>query len=153
MCLEISTKYHGNPKKPLIAEEDIEVVKYLKKPCIVAYSSVDFATGKSIKKWREEVLCTPFMNEPIEFDENGECILKSGTIIPVFESCINAYIVEVGIHAYRKEMDSLSLQFTPPCTPFRAYIPKGTKYYIGENDDIVAEKMVIKNEIYENICV
>lgn len=152
MCLEISTKYHSNPKKPLIAEEDIEVVKFLKKPRTVSYSSVDYMTGKVITKWQEEVLCTPFMGVPIEFDENGECVLKSGKIRPKFESCIEAYIVEEGIHAYRKQLAWDSSEVPSLFAPFRAYIPKGTKYYMGESDDIVAEKMVIKNEIYEDIC-
>jgi hypothetical protein len=62
--------------------------------------------------------------------------------------------VSVGIHAYGKNWDSISdwadiiqsycLHFNG--TPFKAFIPKGAQYYVGIDGDIVANKMIIKNE-------
>lgn len=146
MCLTIWTYMHSD-LEPLVAEEDIEVVKYLKKPIKVQYSTVDYVTGRIITKEEEQALCTPFMGAPIEFDENGECVMTVPELKRQY--VCDEWIVEEGIHAYIGADALTFLQFASNCAPFRAYIPKGTKYYLGTTGDIVAEKMVIKNEIYE----
>lgn len=145
MCLEISTVHHPD-LEPLVAEEDIKVVKYLMKPSVAYYSAWDDATGKLIVKKEERVLRTPFMSEPVKFDENDECVMTAPEL--KHEHDCDKWIVEEGIHAYIGTDAFTFLQFISDCAPFHAYIPKGTKYYLGNEGDIVAEKMVIKNEIY-----
>lgn len=138
MCLEISRICHPD-LKPLIAEEDIEVVKFLKA------ERLEFSIPKydicEIVAMAEFFLRTPFMSYPVEFDENGECVMEH------YMSTFDGFCVE-GIHAYTKLMWSLDKDLFLECTPFKAYIPKGTRYYLGNKGDIVAEKMIIKNEIY-----
>ena len=142
MCLEISRVHHPD-LEPLVAEEDIEVVKYLMKPSVAYYSVVYYTTSKQ----EERVLRTPFLNEPVKFDENDECVMTAPELKR--EQDYDKWIVEEGIHAYIGTNAFTFLQFVSDCAPFHAYIPKGTKYYLGNEGDIVAEKMVIKNETYE----
>ena len=137
MCLIISEKYHPD-YKPLIAEEDIEVVKYLALPGDVSYFYGDGMIGTVHCPLR-----TPFMSIPIVFGDNEECVLESST----FEAKMDeddGWCMEVGIHAYTSSQGTC----LSGLTPFQAYIPKGTKYYFGTNGDIVAEKMIIKNTKY-----
>ena len=55
------------------------------------------------------------------------------------------YQIHEGYHAYTvKNKFNGYLQFLPP---FKCIIPKGTKYYIGDNDDIVAETIIIKRKV------
>lgn len=137
MCLIISEKYHPD-YKPLVAEEDIEVVKYLALPDDVSYLDMN-----DMIRTVHHPLCTPFMSIPIVFDDNEECVLESST----FEAKMDeddGWCMEVGIHAYTSPQGTR----LSGLTPFQAYIPKGTKYYFGTNGDIVAEKMIIKNTTY-----
>ena len=124
MCLSINKKFHKN-NKPLKAEKDIRV-----------YKCLDIQFG----------ITTPFMYHPIKFDEEGKCILTSGELKPTSEDTINK-----GIHAYRTKNDAIITCLMFPetgTTAFKATIPKGTKYFIGNNGDIVSEKMIIYNEFY-----
>lgn len=149
MCLDISTRHHPD-RKPLIAEEDIEVVKYLALPDDYFYLDCDH-----MMKTMHCPLRTPFMLMPIVFDGNEECVLESSAFeAKPYENSDELWLVEEGIHAYTMDFFHLAQgNCLSDLAPFHAYIPEGTKYYIGISGDIVAEKMIIKNEIYENICV
>jgi hypothetical protein len=55
---------------------------------------------------------------------------------------VNSYgEVHQGLHAYRKLGDCPSIRF-------HAIIPKGAKYYIGNDGDIVANKMKVLGPVY-----
>lgn len=151
MCLFVSESHHPD-LKPLIAEEDIEVIKFLVLPSIE--HRPHFVKDKT--QWIPFMnpLRTPFREVPVEFDENGECVMESELEKPQYASLSLYRIVSVGIHAYGKNRDNSSdwadiiqsycLNFNG--TPFKAYIPKGAQYYVGIDGDIVANKMIIKNE-------
>ena len=141
MCLEISTIHHPD-LKPLTAEKDIEVVKFLK-PELHEFSMPKYDTCE-IMAMTEFSLRTPYMSYPVEFDENDECVMEH------YMSTFDGLWVVEGIHAYTEIMWWYQRQkdLLLTCTPFKAYIPKGTKYYFGTNGDIVAEKIIIKNTKY-----
>lgn len=117
MCLSINKKFHKN-NKPLKAEKDIRVYKCL-----------------DVNQFG---ITTPFMYYPINFEE-GKCILTSRKLKVTSEDTI----IE-GIHAYcTKERATVTSSMFPETgtTIFKAFIPKGTKYFIGDNGDIVSEKL------------
>ena len=125
MCLAIDKGFHKN-NEPLIAERNIRVYKCL---------DMD-----------QFGITTPFMYYPIEFDEEGKCILISKKLELTSQDTIRE-----GIHACRTKKAAEFICFMFPeagTTTFKAIIPKGTKYFIGNNGDIVSEKIIIYNEFY-----
>lgn len=136
---------HHPDLKPLVAEKDIEVVKYLALPDDYSYLNC-----YHMMETAHYPLRTPFMLMPIVFDGNEECVLESSTFeAKPYENSDERWLVEEGIHAYTmKPFHSAQGTCLSGFAPFHAYIPKGTKYYLGIGHDIVADKMIIKNEIY-----
>lgn len=120
MCLIVKNKWHKNGK-PLIAKEDIVVFKLL-------------------SKFKNQVF-TPFRFHPVNF-RNGECQMKS-TLRR--EKSKYGYICKHGIHAFLDKPYKMIL--TSRNFVVKAIIPKGAYYFIGNKYDIVANKMIITNEI------
>lgn len=147
MCLEISTIHHPD-LEPLVAEEDIEVVKFLKlERCEFSENNIskimlNYDTYEIVTMTEPFLLITPYMSYPVEFDENDECVMEHHM------STFGGLCIE-GIHAYTKNAWYFDRDLLLTCEPFRAYIPKGTEYYLGRAGDIVADKMIIENKIYE----
>ena len=75
---------------------------------------------------------TPFRYKPVIFNENM-CTLKADK----FKGTTTLNEITHGVHAYLYCPNSDFYQ------DFNAIIPKGTKYYLGKNGDIVAEQMLI----------
>lgn len=124
MCLEV-LKYRHKGWAPLVAEKDIEVAKNL--------------VHRTIPSIRyDEGYYTPYQMYPVNFNKKGVAVLKTEHMNLYFHTYGDEAFVKQGIHAYRRVTRDLSC-----LNLYRAVIPKGTKYYLGYGNDIVAEKMII----------
>lgn len=117
-----------NPSKLFKAETDLLVFK-----CLDHYDSL----------YQKKVLCTPYQYTPIEFDGNGMCIIESE--IEKTRFC-NTYAIIRGVHAYYMRWKGVLIAGLFKETKMRchwAIIPKGSEYYIGDEQCIVSNKLII----------
>lgn len=136
MCLTVETKYHNkhfiwgkhrNIPKPLVAQEDILVYKW------VECDNFNF-----------NHFYTPYQQKVVEFDEKGVAILDSGVKskkVPftIFIAPNGRFYVSKGIHSFNSQRKAVHINvFT-----MNSIIPKGTKFYIGGSGDIVSQKLII----------
>ena len=145
MCLFVDKKYRKTAvndsgyveysmPEPLVAEEDIHIFKVLH---VRPNARVE----------------TPYTLYPVKFDKKNRCILEAELNPQWFARGVT--VVREGIHGYvnrfAADKEALILNrgtsMTCPTSVYQAIIPRGTKYYIGDNEDIVAEKMVIIKNI------
>lgn len=123
MCLIINQVNYPD-LKPATAKNDIFVYKLL--------SHVN------------DTYRTPYMNYPIHF-RLGKSIVKSKLLItPISHGAY--YTVTEGIYAYLKQNYLLRFRY-PDEYIFKAVIPKGAHYFIGDKNIVVADKMIIFDEI------
>ena len=124
MCLKKSLIHKNNWNNPFIAKNNI-----------VIYKALD---TKKLDNTKD--ICTPFMYFPIIFD-NGKCIMKESSMD------INGEFAHKGIHAYTSEEKcEITCRFFYHGTgtkKFWAVIPKGSKYFIGKDEDIVSDNLII----------
>ena len=128
MCLVIEKLYHcGIDTKPLVAKENIIVFKLLNH-YVGALPSV---------------FSTPYRAYQIDFGIRGSVGRFEYPHTELKLSSFGTGNVTEGIHAfvrpYSDEDGKLHI--------FHAIIPKGAKYYIGDSGDIVADKMIIFQDI------
>lgn len=122
MCLTINPKEHRfwfNHYVPKVAKEDILVYKRL--------------------LLREEGYITACRAYPVTFTD-GIAVLEATIIVEKWMyRCVTKWhkdrIIGLGIHSYRTPPFCLRVNF--------AIIPKGTTFYVGDNNDIVSEKLII----------
>ena len=116
MCLYIKKNTDAN-----IAEKDILVFKCL-----------DYRCGE---------YATSYRYYPIRFDSDNKAELSAEIQKGDFDTILT------GIHAYRNLGYATNIAYSYyllfKTKVYYAIIPKGTKYYIGEHEDIVAERMII----------
>ena len=125
MCLIVKNKWHKDGK-PLIAEKNLPVFKVL---------------HKDIRRGLE----TPVFEYPIVFTD-GKATMESELFVVKSICEKNLYLCYNGIHAYLNRLSSRELRwkFTRRNTSvYKAIIPKGAEYLIGNNGDIVSTKMII----------
>ena len=124
MCLTINSLLHPY-YKPLVAEKNIVVYKVL---C--------HYVGALPSVWR-----TPYKHYEIDFGVRGSVgrYEYPHTELNVFHG-LGCFTVNEGIHAFCLPLNPLE---KGTYFDFKGIIPKGTKFYIGINDDIVAEDMII----------
>jgi len=124
MCLEVSKLRHFFKKEPKIAKHDIHVYKILR----YVYNN-------------EYV--TPFVRT--------KCYSHKGVILMFSDLIFRDWKVSKGIHAFRKKSKArgiLCYYLYDYGQIYDAIIPKGQKYYIGKDLDIVSDAMLIfTNEI------
>ena len=131
MCLIINSRYHeeklisGRPLA-LKAKNDILVYKVLKR-------------GRSNNTFQ-----TPCRNKHVTFNKKG--IAKLSAMFFKFE---DNWTISKGIHAITKR-GAIRCDLTNSLLEFCAIIPKGTKFFIGWCNDIVAKKLYIYKD--KEIC-
>lgn len=120
---------------PLVANEDIEVIKVVLK------------NGK-----------TPFLNYIVAFNER----LPKVSIVPQYGSRLA--MIEAGYHSYSKKIVITEQLATFTVTSsvltlngfcdyqkdscfYKAYIPKGTTYYENDNGEIVSESLIVTDDV------
>lgn len=133
MCLTINTDIHTERvryrnfkkmPKPFIADKDIYCFKYLTR-------SGNF----DIKFF------TPFFCEEVVFDAKGMAVMESDVKkrkypFSIWSEVLNEYNVDNGIHSYTTQTPMAAIVFD-------AVIPKGSMYYIGQDNDLVSEKLIV----------
>lgn len=129
MCLTINEQFHPN-YEPMTAKENLVVYKVL-----------------DMKR------TTPFMRFPVKFIF-GKARLKAKFGIsfaynPFSEKTFRT--VYQGIHAYLtlqrcEDLIRINAHISDNYTIHKAIIPKGTNYFIGTKNEIVADKMIIFDE-------
>ena len=125
MCLDKSNIHMNDWAKPFIAKNNI-----------VVYKALDTKTLDGTK-----CICTPYMYLPIVFFE-GKCVMHE----PSMEIVLEKYILK-GIHTFTTEercKKTCDMFHDETGTKkFWAVIPKDSKYFVGEDDDIVSDNLII----------
>lgn len=118
MCLTVSRKHHGTGQpKPKVAQHDIKVYKVLKLDDSSKFQHFQYSPNTIYKM-------------PIRR------IYPSGRFF-AGESFAHEHIIYAGFHAFRKMIDTWPVN--GKVVEFN--IPKGTQYYIGDENDIVATQI------------
>lgn len=127
MCLTIDKYFYageGNGRPvPFTAEEDITVFKVL-----------------SFRK--EGGVYTPYQGMPVTFDDNGVFDYSAE-----FEWDDEENGISCGCHAFYNAFQALMLVLT--CInlyTYKAVIPKGSKFFVGENGSVVSNRLIIHNK-------
>ena len=123
MCLTKSNIHAKDYSKPFVAEKDI-----------IVYKALDHCDIYGTKKIR-----TPYQNCPINFVD-GKCVMVSKL------EELNKYNVGKGLHSFRNEEEiKITCAFFPETkmTKHWAIIPKGSEYFIGKDEDVVSDNLII----------
>lgn len=142
MCLCIDLKYHkrkNNRAIPLVAEQTIFV-------------------HKMVEKDDNNHYYTPYNYMPINFDdEYGMFFYKTTRFSYYNDGCSSTIYINKGIHSFTdiEEAESNNKYFSCLCGAdvriYNAVIPKGSKFFIGRNGDIVSSNLVVfKNKTKYN---
>ena len=145
MCLQINKNFHpqlcdGAVPLPFVASDDILVTKILM---------------RTKKKWLfgKDKLETPIMKEQVKFDGKGMAVLSdSFSFSKAYSFEHGPSVVDRGIHAFtgvgRDSIINIKWNIIDnEKALYNAIVPKGTEFYIGNNGDIVAEKMIIFSNV------
>lgn len=122
-----------NPSNKIKAETDILVFK-----CLDHYDNFS----------QKKVICTPYQYTPIAFDKDGMCVLKSELVKRVVAGTEYnpVYGIAQGIHAFylrwRGTFNSKMFEDTMMRCHW-AIIPKGSEYYVGDDDSIASNELII----------
>ena len=108
--------------------------KRVAKVDIFVYKCLDYFYGNFCTPY-----CTPFYFFPIFF-ENGEYVLKVKNF--TYNKSSNNKRVEEGIHSYYNKSAAQKLE-KDGIEKHYAIIPKGAKYYIGNNGDVVSTELIV----------
>lgn len=140
MCLSISWSHYDYSTKKYIAETakcDLEVNKAL--VSVIEYKKVN---GEEVKY---NAYSTPFQGTEVKF-KDGKYLQKASGNGAHLTKRVH-WAVNQGIHSVVKK------------THFKlfwhhAVIPKGTNFFLGENDDVVSEKLLVfeTDKDYEDYC-
>jgi len=123
MCLEKSY-IHKELNKPFIAKNNI-----------IVYKALDAKKYDGTK-----CTCTPYMYLPIVFFE-GKCVMNE----PNME--INGEYIYKGLHSYTTEkrckITCDEFHHETGTRKFWAVIPKGSRFFVGNEHEIVSDNLII----------
>lgn len=115
-----------------------------KKHYLPKIASKDILVYKALTERSDRCMVTPYMRMPIKFN----IITKAGKE-GFWESVFDLYIVNSGfIHSYT-DLPTARINENRADTIFKAIIPKGSLYYIGEKNEIASTKLIITTESCE----
>ena len=133
MCLSVNLNYHkvqDNQPIALVAKQSLLVYKVLSSTDGVHYN-------------------TPFQYKSINFDDKNGMFFYETTKFSIFEDLDYDYNVTCGIHSFididvancvKKFFKKRSIIRISICY---AIIPKGSKFYIGVDGDVVSNDLVV----------
>ena len=125
MCLEKSIIHNKNLDKPFIAKNNIVVYK--------ALDTKIYDLTKSIY--------TPYMHLHIVFFE-GKCVMFEPNM-----EISSLKFIDKGLHAYTTEERCKKtcrlFHYETGTKKFWAVIPKESKFFVGNEDDIVSDNLII----------
>lgn len=115
-----------------------------KKHFLPKIATKDIPVYKVLTEIPDSCMVTPYMKIPIKFNT----IIKAGRK-GFWESIFDIYIVNEGfIHSYT-DLLTARINENRADTIFKAIIPKGSLYFIGENNEIASTKLIITTESCE----
>lgn len=134
MCLIVSDFYHKKDKsnrvKCLIAQEDILV-----------YKCLDCEDGH---------YCTPFQYMPIIFTKGKYVYGKSDMDESIYCGKGERAGIYAGIHSYGTKAAAIatsrSFHYDDGTSMHYAVIPKGSNFYIGIDEDVVSNNLIVYRE-------
>ena len=131
MCLIASNDYH---KK----DNNRNVECFVAKEDILVYKCLDCESGE---------YCTPFQYMPIVFTKGKYVYNKVKMSQKIGCGIRENALVSKGIHAYSTKgkaiMVAKDYHETNGTSMHYAVIPKGSNFYIGNNDDIVSNNLIV----------
>lgn len=114
-----------------------------------------YPTHKRVKIAKEDIVCykvlTSIMKSPyrdFQYERNKMYSIKLLKI----DKNNNDLEINEGYHAYVSydgAYSSTAIMFLYDTFIFKAIIPKGSKYYLGTDNEIVSNQMIIKENINE----
>jgi hypothetical protein len=125
-------------QEPLIAEEDIEVYKILRDDLSSPSQEFKYEQNKLYSTEDEEKFI-----DYIDIDISDELSNKKVTYLKISKGFFHSYMLKkysVNMMVYFSYFDNTNRRL------FKAIIPKGAKYYIGDVD-ICSNKIIITSEI------
>lgn len=139
MCLIVTKSI--NQEAPLLFKDKEEGLKKASKPLIAARAMKVYKRFDKIKGTRE--LESPYRNCLYKRGQKYE-VAELGTRMRYdFSSRGYQIIIEAGMHAYTIPISSFENRVTIQCT-----IPKGAKYFLGIQNEIVSDKLIVGTKIY-----
>lgn len=120
--------------KPKVAEKDIVVYKVLNHNMLSPYYGLSYPLNRKITS---KLLCYDHEWSPRT---------------PIFN-------IEEGLHAYTKRRVAYARQHdlniltkeSVVYSVYKAIIPKGSKYYIGLDNDIASDALIVKRKLWFNL--
>ena len=157
MCLWVLRKEH-HELEPLVAEEDMLVLKVL---TIREPDPTDKRILNETGKWifNEEKIYTPFMRQPVVFDDDGKCEIQERDLGSDMKEDKYGASFGFGVHslaytAHQTKMLNPKLEACERLGTFVAVIPKGSRYYVGQDWDYASDRLIIyydKEKVPEGI--
>ena len=135
MCLYINTTFHKK-EKAIVAEQSILVYKVLE---------------RYVGKGYDNRYHTPYQGKPINFCDEGDNMFfyKTTRMVKSVPSEFNSNkCITKGIHAFSDKNTAIAEVNSYDERVYRmslhyAVIPKGSKFFIGEDGDIVSTNLVV----------
>ena len=152
--------HKGN--EPLVADVDVLVYKVLLHNDDLAMRFHAAQSMSALPKWYrpQPEYCTPIMGEAVIFDDNYEAELRARISgyedrISVFYKddkafFVGNYNIEEGIHSYflKTAANELLSQDDTILRLYVAVIPANTRFFIGQNGDVVSDRLIIYQTQY-----
>lgn len=132
MCLYKDKKYHPF-NKPLIAKEDIVCYKILR---------INYITNMFITLYTYSIVPTECLKNKVPFKAE---ILNKFRFICRHVLGFSNIVTDGFIHTYSLSIPNRNLVYSE-CV-FKCIIPKGTKYFIGENKDYASEQIIFVEQL------
>ena len=144
--------------EPLVADVDVLVYKVLLRNDDLAMRFHAARSMSVLPEWYrpQPEYCTPVMREAVIFDDNYEADLRAqisgyGDRISVFYKeddkafFVGNYNIEEGIHSYflKTAANELLSQDDTTLRLCVAVIPANTGFFIGQNGDVVSNRLII----------
>ena len=145
-CVHTETMKYRNRTlpKPFVANKDIPCVKYL-----IVHLLGDFLDDVKLPHRIIEYV-TPYYEKRVAFDKNGVAEIvtdvnskKLPFVIIKEDYGKIMFVVENGVHSWGKEKEATLFDKIYNHTPFKAIIPKGAMFYVGQNGDLVSNRLLI----------
>lgn len=115
-----------------------------KKHFLPKRATKDISVYKALTEIPNSCMVTPYMKMPIKFDT----VIKAGKE-GFWKSIFDTWTVGRGfIHSYT-DLFIARINENRHDTIFKAIIPKGSLYYIGERNEIASTKLIITTESCE----
>ena len=135
MCLHVLKIHEGHGNQPFVAKEDLKVWKVLNH---FNYWAFDDNTGEVVQS---SGIKTPYRGVIVNFTAEHKCVISANYLPKGFMYVDTRGDVNAGVHGFYVEPAPTNSYHGIEVHP--AIIPKGTQFFLGDNNEVVAEKMIV----------